>query len=333
MHVTAVASNVSLDATTREKGQASQPIVRAQDSHKTRRPSTISLKHRIAVLEGMLRESGQDLPPETQPLPAGAPIHREKSPTSSDIGEAARWARLTDVNGFMPARPIPSDTSDVDGRNPTLGGIPRPEKNKNSASPQDDRAGSSPLSSDDNMSLVDRVISTDGHLKYDRSTGRLRYYGPTTNLGLSIYSDFTTKVLYESLDYHPATERIIRDLASNTHDYLMEQFWTYYNSVIHIVHKEAFYEDKQNGGNRYYSGFLHICMLATGYRSADKNRSDIKKLVMGNRESTLHREAKRIFEYEFERPGGLPTVQGLLLFSDLEACVGRDNTGWMISGM
>jgi hypothetical protein len=183
------------------------------------------------------------------------------------------------------------------------------------------------------MNLVDKVISTNGRLAFDRSSGRLRYYGPTTNLGLNIYSDLTTTVLYESLDHHPATEKIIRDLASDTHDYLMEQFWTYYNSVIHVVHKEAFYEDKQNGGNRYYSGFLHICMLATGYRSADKTRPDIQKLVMGNRESTLHREAKRIFEYEFERPGGLPTVQGLLLFSDLEACVGRDNTGWMISGM
>ena len=69
-----------------------------------------------------------------------------------------------------------------------------------------------------------------------------------------------------------------------------------------------------------------------GYRGADMDRDDMKKISLGNRESTLHREAKYMLDIELERPGGIPSVQALLLLSDLECGVGRDNTGWMYSG-
>jgi hypothetical protein len=117
-----------------------------------------------------------------------------------------------------------------------------------------------------------------------------------------------------------------------THDYLMELFWEYYNSVLHIVHKEAFNDDRENSRTKYYSGFLHICILAIGYRLSDTSRDDIKRITIGHRESTLHREAKYMLDVELERPGGLPSVQAFLLLGDLECGVGRDNTGWMFAG-
>jgi hypothetical protein len=70
------------------------------------------------------------------------------------------------------------------------------------------------------------------------------------------------------------------------------------------VHKEAFNENMQNSNNKYYSGFLHISILAMGYRFADLERDDMKKITLGNRECTLHREAKYMLDMELERPGG-----------------------------
>ena len=116
----------------------------------------------------------------------------------------------------------------------------------------------------------------------------------------------------------------------------MDLFWEYYNSVLHIVHREAFNSDLQAptsiGNNKYYSGFLHICILAMGYRFADLEREDMKMITLGNRECTLHREAKYMLDMELERPGGIPSVQAFLLLGDLECGVGRDNTGWMYAG-
>lgn len=121
-----------------------------------------------------------------------------------------------------------------------------------------------------------------------------------------------------------------------THDYLMDTFFQRYNPVMPIVHESAFYESRESGSSLYYSGFLHICILAMGYRFADKNREDIKRIagpVGQKQESTLHKEAKYMLDAELERPGGVTSIQALLLLGELEAGVGRDNTGWMYGGM
>jgi hypothetical protein len=113
----------------------------------------------------------------------------------------------------------------------------------------------------------------------------------------------------------------------------LDLFWSYYNNVIHVLHRDAFEEDRENGRNQFYSGFLHICVLAMGFRYADKSRPDMQKIAISQYESTLHREAKYMFDAELERPGGIPLVVALLLLGDMECQVGRDNTGWLYSGM
>lgn len=93
----------------------------------------------------------------------------------------------------------------------------------------------------------------------------------------------------------------------DTHDYLMDTFFQRYNPVIPIVHERAFHESRENGTGLYYSGFLHICVLAMGYRFADKSREDIKRITGpdGQKyESILHKEAKFMLDTELERPGG-----------------------------
>lgn len=103
--------------------------------------------------------------------------------------------------------------------------------------------------------------------------------------------------------------------------------------MLHVVHQEAFYEDREQGRNQFYSGFLHICVLAMGFRISDKSRPDMQRIALPDRESTLHREAKYMLDLELERPGGVPSVAALLILGDLENGVGRDNVGWMYAGM
>jgi len=103
---------------------------------------------------------------------------------------------------------------------------------------------------------------------------------------------------------------------------------------MQVVDRAVFEEDMKIGGESLaYSGFLHICILAMGYKYADTTRPDIQRLSLGNKESTLHKEAKYLVEYEFEKPGGIPSVQALLILGQIETGCGRDAIGWMYAGM
>lgn len=182
--------------------------------------------------------------------------------------------------------------------------------------------------------ILSRLLSNRGHLSFDQISGRLRYYGPTVNS--HIYSELQVddaKQSRETLEQARRAEKIIRTLPMETHDYLMSLFWQHYNSVLHVVHEEAFNEDRENGKTQFYSGFLHICILAMGYRYSDKTRPDMQRIALPDRESTLHREAKYMLDLELERPGGIPSVAALLILGDSEVGVGRDNVGWMYAGM
>jgi hypothetical protein len=182
--------------------------------------------------------------------------------------------------------------------------------------------------------ILSRLLSTRGHLSFDQISGRLRYYGPTVNS--HIYSELEVddaKSSRETGEQARRAEKVIRTLPMETHDYLMDLFWQHNNSVLHVVHQEAFHEDREAGRTQYYSGFLHICILAMGFRFADKSRADMQRIALPDRESTLHREAKYMLDLELERPGGIPSVAALLILGDSEVGVGRDNVGWMYAGM
>lgn len=140
---------------------------------------------------------------------------------------------------------------------------------------------------------------------------------------------------HEQSEQARRADKIIRSLPLETYDYLMGLFWQCYNPVIHVLHQEAFNEDRDMGRTQFYSGFLHVCVLAMGFRYADKDRMDIKKISLPHAqwESTMHREAKYMLDQELERPGGIPSVVALLLLGDLECGVGRDNVGWLYGGM
>jgi hypothetical protein len=279
-----------------------------------------SLTERIALLESMLKDKG------SQPPPANHPPKTNRS-----------WVRQADDSTMEQDRTVPdipensspgSQPEDLtDGDNTDHG------NNRQQSDDPEECSPSTMLAPPKKDGLVSRLLSTRGHLSFDQLSGRLRYFGPTTNC--HIYSELIQPVDHtrESLEQTRRTEKAIRQLSIETHDYLMDLFWQNYNSVLHVVHEEAFHEDKENGRSQFYSGFLHTCILAMGYRFADKSRPDMLRIALPERESTLHREAKYMLDCELERPGGIPSIAALLLLGDLECGVGRDNLGWLYAGM
>ncbi|CAK7211790.1 hypothetical protein SBRCBS47491_001238 [Sporothrix bragantina] len=193
-------------------------------------------------------------------------------------------------------------------------------------------------------------------IRFDMSTGRVRYFGPTTNM--NVLTHIAPDADDNGAGSNPGSQLrrsasggvmgrgqpavhwpiclVVRDLSPDTHDYLMEQYWTCYNSVLHLVHSDAFNHDLDRGGTQFYSLFLHLAMLATGFRFADKSRADVQRLAMapgGRFGSTLHEKAVALAKLEFDRPGGIPSIQAFGLLADVEFTIGRDESGWLFAGM
>lgn len=138
--------------------------------------------------------------------------------------------------------------------------------------------------------------------------------------------------MHESTGQHRYIDRLLADLSPATDDYLLTLFFDHGNYLVPVVGKEAFYRDKADGRLRWYNGFLHVCILAMGLRYADSSRSDVARLLLPSRDSTMHRGAIYLAEYQLQSHGGIPSVQAFLLLGDLEAACGRDDSGWMYGG-
>ncbi|KAF2440096.1 hypothetical protein P171DRAFT_489873 [Karstenula rhodostoma CBS 690.94] len=279
-----------------------------------------SLTDRVALLETLLQEQGVEAPPAHHPPKTRhTPLEGEASSDRKSDGQQNQHDQSSPGSQQSP---------------PEYAEIEHIEPDHLSPYGEADSAGSpSMLPPPKKDGMVSRLLSTRGHLSFDQLSGRLRYFGPTTNC--HVHSEHGNPMDSEQQLSEQArrAEKIIRSLPMETYDYLMEMFWTCYNTVIHVLHQEAFEQDREAGRTQFYSGFLHVCVLAIGFRHADKERPDIKKISLPQMESTLHREAKYMLDHELERPGGIPTVVAMLLLGDLECGVGRDNLGWLYSGL
>ena len=228
--------------------------------------------------------------------------------------------------------PRPAAEAEQQPSNPQMGLSLSPRRRASFCNNVSDSTLLELMSAGPSKSLIDRLISPGGQVRYDRSSGRLRPVNPIIALHQlgDLRPGFATG---SSRDKDRRVDRLLRELNSETHDHLMGCFWSYYDPVLQVVYRKLFEEDRQSGGGLAYSGFLHICILAMGYRYADPKRADIQKLTLRDKESTLHREAKYLVEFEFEEPGGIPSVQALLILAQLESGSGRDGVGWIYAGM
>jgi len=169
-------------------------------------------------------------------------------------------------------------------------------------------------------------------VRFDMASGRVRFFGPTTSMNLLTHTSVSRSL--EQRQVHWPICAVVRDLSPETHDYLMNLYWTCHNSHLHLVHQTAFDDDQERGATQFYSTFLHLAMLAVGFGYAVKGRQDIQRLGRsGSATSTLHAMTRTMAKLEMERPGGIPSIQGLSLLGFLEYSVGRDDTGWLFAGL
>ncbi|CAH0047587.1 unnamed protein product [Clonostachys solani] len=169
-------------------------------------------------------------------------------------------------------------------------------------------------------------------IRFDMSSGRVRYFGPTTSM--NVLTTNSPRETSERREAHWPMCMLLRDLTIETHDYLMDLYWTCHNSVLHLIHSDAFYHDLERGGTQFYSVFLHLTVLASGFKYADKSRRDIQQLVAtpGTAGSTIHEKARVFAKLEQDRPGGIPSIQAFSLLADIEFNIGRDDIGWLFAG-
>jgi hypothetical protein len=283
-----------------------------------------SLTERVALLETMLKDQGQEPPPANHP-----PKTRHGNQQNEDDSPNRRATNSQNVQHEQSSpgsQPSPQDDYIYQDFDPL-------EQNESPLGDEESASSPSILPLPKKDGMVNRLLSTRGHLSFDQLSGRLRYFGPTTNCHVHSEIGNPMDSAQEQSEQARRADKIIRSLPLETYDYLMDLFWQCYNPVIHVLHHEAFNEDREMGRTQFYSGFLHVCVLAMGFRFAEKNRPDIGKIALPQMESTLHREAKYMLDHELERPGGIPSVVALLLLGDLECGVGRDNLGWMYGGM
>lgn len=277
------------------------------------------------MLEGMLLEKGVVPPPASHP-PKSRHEPSDGQP-EDNVPAASNQRSLPKAERASPGHSIPSP-SDSRNEDYMAAGSDHDEGNLSTIIKEE-----SPIRILDPQQedIIHRLLSTKGNLSFDQISGGLRFFGPTANshvyAGSSDHNDTR-----EPPEQVRQAEGIIRSLDPETHDYLVDNYFQYYNSAIQVIDREAFEADRQSPYPKFYSHFLHVTILAMGYRSADMDREDMRRITLRRRESTLHREAKAMLDSELERPGGIPSVQALLLLGDLECGVGRDNTGWMYSG-
>lgn len=301
-----------------------------------------SLSERINLLESMLKNQGVQPPPAVHPpktrQEAQAKQQNEQSDSdqqqqqdTQDLQPIQESIDLQDFRSGSHEVPSPPDSFNDDF------GLQDPDQSDSAmASSQTFQPMLKEPSPFRNLDpkkedIVHRLLSTKGNLSFDQLSGRFRFFGPTANSHVyaESHDTFDTR---EPAEQVRRAERIIRSLSQETHDYLMNCFWDYYNAPLQIINRAAFEADRDSQNPKFYSSFLHITILAGGYRFADLDREDIQRISLGNRESTFHRESKYMLDIELERPGGIPSVQALLILGDMECGIGRDNTGWMYSG-
>uniref|UniRef100_A0A8H7NGG6 Xylanolytic transcriptional activator regulatory domain-containing protein n=1 Tax=Bionectria ochroleuca TaxID=29856 RepID=A0A8H7NGG6_BIOOC len=292
---------------------ASRPISKAYMS---------SLSDRISMLEGMLKDKGVQPPPASHPPKtkhdqqnkSSEPQQKKKRSIDGDrqssIAPSSYHAASPSVHVPSPPdsrndEPMKQDLDMTDSMASVEIHLAQQQQQQQQMPPPSFHMEGSPLRMLDprQEDIVHRLLSNKANLSFDQLSGRLRFFGPTANSHVYAESpdQFDSR---EPPEQVRRAERIIRSLSTATYDYLMTNFWEYYNSVIQVIDREAFEADRDSQHPKYYSSFLHICVLAMGYRGSDQTRDDMKKISLGNRESTLHREAKYMLDIELERPGG-----------------------------
>ncbi|KAH8680029.1 fungal-specific transcription factor domain-containing protein [Tricladium varicosporioides] len=275
---------------------------------------TTALLKRIELLEDLVKQNGGQLAPPPPPPLA----------TVQEQGQSQQDSNAETINAPLDmASPPTSVQKEPSNILPSIVSSEAPSPDINQQNLRAVATGAAAVTP--NVLTIPHLQVTGLHPE------RTPYFGRTANMHVQAKSE--TRRSKHPSDPQWRIEMLLPNLSTRTLEYLMSLYWNFHNSHIHLVHKVAFQEDRLRGRAEFYSIFLHLCMLSIGFRYADRVRPDIKSLLFPNHESLIHVKALKMAESELKRPGGIPSVQAFFLLADLECSRGRDDTGWMYSGM
>lgn len=267
------------------------------------------LSERVQKLEGMLAQTGQSAPSNH----CAEPTSCARSPSNGDVEDSsARVAGLTQC--VSPA----ATHSELAACGPLV---------------EQEHVDSSRSSIPPALAEVDGEdfqCFTPG-VSPEHESQHKQYYGSAANY--REHQDMPLGSLAGQAAQRKARARqLLNSIPVDVHDHFMHCFWTYYNAAWHMISKEAFNLDKENGGGEFYSPLLHLCILALGCRYADTSRSGVQKYACHHYESPLHREARSHIEAEMSIETSIPLMMSALLMADLEGNLRRYSVGWFFSG-
>jgi hypothetical protein len=170
-------------------------------------------------------------------------------------------------------------------------------------------------------------------IEYPTKPERLHRFDETTPQALYSTASTPSPVLSESDQATMAAEETLCLLAPQTQTYLVNLYWKFFNSVVPVIHREWFEKTHRDGTSSFSFHLLYICVIAVGYRYADKSREDMQNVGQISGESILHTNAKSLLAFELERPPSVPLVAALLLLGDLEWGAGRRKQAWLYGQM
>jgi hypothetical protein len=179
--------------------------------------------------------------------------------------------------------------------------------------------------------LIARLCGSRWQLNSDEE-GHLHFYGPTSSLHLT--ENISSSIL-QGGDHAASIDNRVSDVAPELQAYLLNLYWKYHNSILQIVHKEAFLNDMATGQTKYYSTLLLYCIFACAARLSD--RKDIRALSVSQDDDIEEeqpyfvRRATELLEQERKRPH-ITTVQSLQILSVLDCARSNDTKGWMFTG-
>lgn len=183
----------------------------------------------------------------------------------------------------------------------------------------------------------DRLLNLLGGDKFDSSenvrtgTSLNQLYQSYSNTAKDIDLDFD---LYDASCADAAIRSadhcisIITGLDPALRSYLLDQFWSRFNSCIPVVHKGAFLASLEENYGGFCSPELHLAALAMGLRRADQSRADVLQLSLPGWDSILHRSLRQIIDNlsSWNEWRSITYAQAVIILAQLEWERARDHT-------
>jgi hypothetical protein len=110
------------------------------------------------------------------------------------------------------------------------------------------------------------------------------------------------------------------------HEYLLDCHWKWIQPFFNFIYRPSFMRDMRSQDGQYYSPFLLYSILAHSARFC-KSRERLQTYTY------FLNQAKALLPAELDKPGSIPTIQGMLLLSANATSLGLRTQAWTYSGI